>query len=48
MADVIEMLIDEEAETAGVEAVSLVENPAIEADFIALKKQKIGFSGYRA
>ncbi len=37
--EVLEMFIDEQNEEAGVEAVSLVEYPAIESDFIALKKQ---------
>jgi len=37
----IELYIDEENEFSGIEAISVVENPAIEEDFIALKKQHI-------
>ena len=36
--DVIELLIDEDNEQLSIDAVSLVELPAIESDFIALKK----------
>jgi hypothetical protein len=36
--DVIELLIDEDNEQLSIDAVSLVEMPAIESDFIALKK----------
>lgn len=35
-----EMILDEDAIEAGVEAISLVESPAIESDFVALSKQK--------
>ncbi len=35
----MEMFIDETDETFGVEAVSVVENPAIESNFVALKQQ---------
>ena len=38
--DIIELFIDEEDEVSGIEAISVVENPAIESDFIALKKQE--------
>lgn len=38
--DIIELFIDEEDEVSGIEAVSVVENPAIEADFVALKNQE--------
>lgn len=41
MERIIELIIDEENEISGVEAVSVVENPAIEEDFIALKKQPV-------
>ena len=41
--EIIELLLDEEEETSGIEAVSIVENPAIESDFIALKNQEIKF-----
>ncbi len=37
--DIIELIIDENEELSGIDAVSVVENPAIEEDFIALKKQ---------
>ena len=37
--EIIEMFVDELQEDSGVEAVSLVESPAIELDFVALKKQ---------
>ena len=39
--NIIELLLDEENEVNGIEAVSLVESPAIESDFIALKSQEI-------
>ena len=35
------MFLDEENEHAGIEAISVVESPAIESDFIALKNQEI-------
>ena len=35
--DIIELFIDETDEVSGIEAVSIVESPAIEEDFIALK-----------
>ena len=38
--DIIELFIDETDEAAGIEAISVVENPAIESDFIALKKKE--------
>ena len=41
MLDVIELFIDEESEWGGIEAISIVENPAIEEDFIALKSQEV-------
>ena len=37
---IIELVIDEEADNVAVDAVSLVEFPAIESDFYALSKQK--------
>ena len=37
----IELIIDENDEMNGVEAISVVENPAIEEDFIALKSQEL-------
>mgnify|MGYP003108807723 CR=1 FL=1 len=40
MENVIELIIDENNEISGIEAISIVENPAIEEDFIALKEHK--------
>lgn len=37
---IVELIIDENDEFNGVEAISIVENPAIEEDFVALKDQK--------
>jgi len=37
--DIIELVIDENDEFSGIQAISVVENPAIEEDFIALKAQ---------
>ncbi len=39
---IVELILDEE--DIGVEAISVVENPAIEEDFIALKKQEYKFA----
>ena len=36
---IVELIIDEEQEI-GIEAISVVENPAIEEDFVALKSQE--------
>ena len=41
MFKIIELVIDEENEIAGVEAISVVENPAIEEDFVALANQEV-------
>ena len=38
--ELIELIIDEENEWSGIEAISIVENPAIEEDFIALNSQR--------
>ena len=38
--EVIELIIDEERELSGVEAISIVEHPAIEENFVALSHQK--------
>jgi|TARA_B110000858_G_scaffold81977_1_gene95061 hypothetical protein len=38
---IIELILDEEQEDAGVEAISIVESPAIEEDFVALKSNEI-------
>ena len=39
--EIIELLLDEESENAGIEAISIVESGAIESDFIAMAKQEI-------
>ena len=39
--ETIELFIDEESEWGGIEAISIVENPAIEEDFITLKSQEV-------
>ena len=39
--DIIELFIDENDEFSGIQAISVVENPAIEEDFIALKNQEL-------
>lgn len=41
---IIELILDEENIEAGVGAMSIVENPAIESEFIALSKQNIEIS----
>tara|TARA_R100001460_G_scaffold24806_5_gene49817 strand:+ start:816 stop:2039 length:1224 start_codon:yes stop_codon:yes gene_type:complete len=38
---IIELILNEEEEQAGIQAVSVVENPAIEEDWIALKKHEV-------
>ena len=42
--DIIELFIDETDESLGIEAISIVDKPAIDADFVALSKQKIEFA----
>jgi hypothetical protein len=42
--DIIELFIDENDDVSGIEAVSIVENPAIEEDFVALKSQEFKFA----
>jgi hypothetical protein len=37
---IIELILDENEELNGIEAISIVESPAIEEDFIALKAMK--------
>lgn len=37
---IVELIIDEENEYSGIEAISIVESPAIEENFVALKDQK--------
>lgn len=41
---IIELILDEENEDVGVSALSLVENPAIEEDWVALKSQEVKFA----
>jgi len=38
--DIVELFIDEEDNVSGIDAISIVENPAIEEDFVALKNQE--------
>jgi hypothetical protein len=38
---IVELIIDEKDETSGIDAVSVVESPAIESDFIYLSKHEI-------
>ena len=38
---IIELILDEDQDETGVEAISIVESPAIESDFVALKDQEI-------
>lgn len=38
---IIELILDEEQEYAGIDAISVVEHPAIEEDFVALKSAEI-------
>ena len=38
---IIELILDEEQDDIGVDAISIVESPAIESDFVALKNQEI-------
>lgn len=37
---IVELILDEEQEDSGIDAISIVESPAIESDFVALKKEK--------
>lgn len=39
--NLIELIIDDKDEMSGVEAISVVENPAIESNFVALKTEEI-------
>ena len=39
--NIVELLLDEENEVNGIDAVSIVENPAIESNFLALADQEI-------
>ena len=38
---IVELILDENQDASGIEAISIVENPAIEEDFIALKSNEI-------
>ena len=38
---IVELVLDEEDELNGIEAISIVENPAIEENFLALKSDEI-------
>ena len=38
---IVELIIDENDEASGIDAISLVETPAIESNFIALSKQEL-------
>tara|TARA_R110002012_G_scaffold3745_2_gene17558 strand:+ start:1071 stop:1664 length:594 start_codon:yes stop_codon:yes gene_type:complete len=38
---IVELILDEEQEDSGVEAISVVESPAIESDFVALNSEEI-------
>ena len=38
---IIELILDEEQDDIGIEAISIVESPAIESDFVALNQQEI-------
>ena len=37
---IVELIIDEDDMYSGIDAISLVDSPAIEENFVALKKQK--------
>ena len=41
--NILELIIDEEAELYGIDAISLVEHPAIESDWIAMNSQAVQF-----
>tara|TARA_R100000951_G_scaffold23151_1_gene19298 strand:- start:502 stop:1104 length:603 start_codon:yes stop_codon:yes gene_type:complete len=38
---IVELILDEEQEESGIEAISIVESPAIESDFVALAAEEI-------
>lgn len=38
---IVELILDEDQDAVGIEAISVVENPAIEVDFVALKAEEI-------
>ena len=41
MFNIIELILDEQEESIGIEAISVVENPAIEEDFVALNSELV-------
>jgi hypothetical protein len=42
MVDIVELVLDEDAVLNGIDAISIVENPAIESDFVAkINKSKL-------
>lgn len=41
---IVELILDNENENTGIEAISIVENPAIEEDFVALKSHEVKFA----
>jgi len=38
---IVELILDEDQEESGIEAISIVESPAIESEFVALKNEEI-------
>ena len=38
---IVELILDDDQEESGIEAISIVESPAIESDFVALKNEEI-------
>ena len=38
---IVELILDEDQDTIGIDAISIVESPAIESDFVALNQQEI-------
>lgn len=42
--EIIELLLDEENDNAGIDAISIVSSPAIESNFLSLKSQEIKFA----
>jgi hypothetical protein len=44
---IIELILDEDQDDIGVEAISIVESPAIESDFVALKNQGLQLAEVR-
>lgn len=42
--DILELILDEEQMASGIDAISIVKNPAIESNFIALNEHKVKFA----